>query len=171
MAALRDPEQRRLLWEAIQSPDNPTNTFRDIESYRFEDGLSEVHSRFRGRLVGEVAAELGLAPFDAVCVLAADSGLALALSSPELGGDEASWERRKEIWNDPHMLMGASDAGAHLDMFNTFALTTQLLGESVRERGIWPLEEGVRRITSMLADAFGLVGRGRIGDGSRRRTW
>ena len=73
---------------------------------------------------------------------------------------------RREIWNDPNVLMGASDAGAHLDMFNTFALTTQLLGEGVRDRGIWPLEEGVRQITSVLADAFGLKGRGRIEQGA-----
>jgi N-acyl-D-aspartate/D-glutamate deacylase len=60
------------------------------------------------------------------------------------------------------MLLGASDAGAHLDMLNTFALTTQLLSEGVRERGILSLEDGVRRITGVLADAFGLKGRGRI---------
>jgi N-acyl-D-aspartate/D-glutamate deacylase len=51
-------------------------------------------------------------------------------------------------------------------MINTFALTTQLLGEGVRRRGIWPLEEGVRQITSVLADAFGLKDRGRIQQGA-----
>ena len=35
-------------------------------------------------------------------------------------------------------------AGAHLDLLNTFALTTQFLGEGVRTRGLLPLEEGVR---------------------------
>ncbi len=62
----------------------------------------------------------------------------------------------------PYALIGASDAGAHLDSINTFAITTQLMGEAVRNRGIFTLEEGVRRITSHLADCFGLTGRGRI---------
>jgi N-acyl-D-aspartate/D-glutamate deacylase len=83
-----------------------------------------------------------------------------------MGADEASWKMREDVWNDPHMLIGASDAGAHLDMFNTFALTTQLLGTGVRERGVYSLERGVQRITGELADAFGLKDRGRIALGA-----
>ena len=63
-------------------------------------------------------------------------------------------------------LVGASDAGAHLDMLDTFAITTQLLGEGVRKRTLLSLEEGIRLITSAPADAFGLKGKGRIAAGA-----
>ena len=53
-----------------------------------------------------------------------------------------------------------------LDMFNTFALTTQLLGEAVRGRAIYSLERGVQRVTGEMADAFGLKDRGRIAVGA-----
>jgi N-acyl-D-aspartate/D-glutamate deacylase len=36
------------------------------------------------------------------------------------------------------------------------------MGEAVRQRGLFTVEEGVRRITSLPADIFGLTGRGRI---------
>jgi N-acyl-D-aspartate/D-glutamate deacylase len=47
-------------------------------------------------------------------------------------------------------------------MLNTFALSTQMLGEGVRERRLLSLEEAVRLLTSAQADAFGFKGRGRI---------
>jgi N-acyl-D-amino-acid deacylase len=36
----------------------------------------------------------------------------------------------------------------------------------VRERGIIPLEEAIRRMTSLPCDRFGLAGRGRIAEGN-----
>jgi len=62
-------------------------------------------------------------------------------------------------------MIGGSDAGAHLDMINTFAFSTQLLGEAVRVRGLLPLEEAVHRITGLPAQRFGLKDRGRIAPG------
>lgn len=50
------------------------------------------------------------------------------------GDDDESWRIRGEMWRDPRVLIGASDAGAHLDMIDTFDLPTQLLGPCVRER-------------------------------------
>ena len=37
----------------------------------------------------------------------------------------------------------------------------------VRDKGIMPLEEGVRRLTSLPADVFGTPGRGRLTPGSK----
>ena len=42
-------------------------------------------------------------------------------------------------------MIGASDAGAHLDMIDTFTCTTALLGPGVREHGLIPLEEAVHQ--------------------------
>ncbi len=63
------------------------------------------------------------------------------------------------------MLLGASDAGAHMDMLATFAYATMLLAEGVRERRLLRLEEAVRLLTDWPARHFGLRDRGRIAEG------
>jgi N-acyl-D-aspartate/D-glutamate deacylase len=73
---------------------------------------------------------------------------------------------RARVWRDEYCLIGGSDAGAHLDMINTFAITTQFLGDGVRKRSLMTLEEGVHRLTGHLADAFGLTDRGRLAVGA-----
>jgi N-acyl-D-aspartate/D-glutamate deacylase len=50
----------------------------------------------------------------------------------------------------------------HPRLFGTFP---RVLGRYVRERGILGLEEAVRRMTSLSADTFGLVERGRVREG------
>jgi len=59
--------------------------------------------------------------------------------------------------------------GEYLDSFDgqvaintAFMIGHSALRRCVRERGLSTLEEGVRRITGDLADAFGLKGRGRL---------
>jgi N-acyl-D-aspartate/D-glutamate deacylase len=42
----------------------------------------------------------------------------------------------------------------------------RVLGEYVRARGIIPLEEAIRRMTSLPCDRFGLAARGRIAEGN-----
>ena len=166
IAAMRDPEVRARLKAGAENPANPVQTFRDLDDYVIEGVASAGNAPCVGRRLGEIAAQRGTSAFDALFDLAVEEELELTFSGPAMGADEASWDLRKEVWNDPHMLLGASDAGAHVDMFNTFALTTQLLGEGVRTRGIYSLEQAVHRITGELADAFGLKDRGRIAPGA-----
>lgn len=166
IAAMQDPDYRARLKAGANNPDNPAQVLRGIENYRIEDVRSEANARWRGRTIGEYAEAVGLDPFDALFELAIAEDLWLTFSGPAMGTDDASWQMRKDVWDDEHVLLGGSDAGAHLDLFCTFALTTQLLGEAVRERGVLTLEDGVRRVTGELADAFGLKGRGRIAVGA-----
>ena len=70
-----------------------------------------------------------------------------------------------EIFTHPRSLIGLSDAGAHLTLFCEAGQTSRLLGHWVRERRALSLEDGVRRITSMPADLFGLRDRGRLAPG------
>ena len=51
---------------------------------------------------------------------------------PTMGDDPATWKIRGELWRDDRTVIGASDAGAHLDMIDTFAFSSQLLSEGVR---------------------------------------
>jgi N-acyl-D-aspartate/D-glutamate deacylase len=166
IAAMKDPQVRGRLREALESSHMTAAMPKDVGSFLIEQLNSQKNARWIGRHVREYAEEAGNHPFDALFDLAIEEDLSLSFSPPGIGDDEASWQLRGEVWKDPNCLIGASDAGAHLDQINTFAITTQLLGEAVRKRGMFTLEEGVRRITSHLADTFGLAARGRIAVGA-----
>jgi N-acyl-D-aspartate/D-glutamate deacylase len=166
IAAMADPEYRARLRAGANNPNNPAQALSGLERYVIEDVRSEKNARWRQRPLAELAAETGKDCFDALFDLAVEEELWMTFSGPEMGADEASWKLREEVWEDEGTLLGGSDAGAHLDMLNTFAITTQLLGQAVRERGVYSLERGVQRLTGELADAFGLTGRGRIAPGA-----
>jgi N-acyl-D-aspartate/D-glutamate deacylase len=119
-----------------------------------------------GRLIGEVAAELGCSPFDALMtvVLADELRTTFARSVPE--PTEADWNARLRVWRDPRAVIGASDAGAHLDMIAAFRYSTGFLQEAVRERGLLPLEEAIHRLTAAPALLYGLRDRGVLATGA-----
>src|SRR5690606_33288959 len=62
-------------------------------------------------------------------------------------------------------VVGASDAGAHMDSIDTFAFTTSLLAKGVREHGVISLEEAVQQLTQKPAQLFGLKQRGELREG------
>ncbi|MFP6610492.1 MAG: amidohydrolase family protein, partial [Deltaproteobacteria bacterium] len=81
------------------------------------------------------------------------------------GDDEDSWKLRAEVWQDERVVVGGSDAGAHLDMIDTFACATTLLGPGRRDRGLIGLEDAVHQLTDVPARLYGLKGRGRLAEG------
>jgi N-acyl-D-aspartate/D-glutamate deacylase len=131
------------------------------------EGLSLPHNtRWNRQRLGDCASAMGKDPLDVLFDFAVEENLAVSFSRAAESVDERSWEIRRELWRDPRCLIGGSDAGAHLDMLNSFAFSTQLLGEGVRRRKLLTLEEAVHRITGLPADRFGLIGRGRIALGA-----
>ena len=62
-------------------------------------------------------------------------------------------------------IMGLGDGGAHVGFILDAGYPTWLLTYWGRERGRWPVEELIRRLTSDTADAAGLGDRGRIAVG------
>jgi N-acyl-D-aspartate/D-glutamate deacylase len=164
IAAMRDPEIRAKLRECAETA--PQAILKNIGKFQIDDVRSERNMRWKGRLVEDYAREIGLDPFDALFELAIEEDLWLSFSNSVIASDEESWDMRGRVWRDEYSLIGASDAGAHLDLLNTFARTTQLLGEGVRERQVLSLEEGVRKLTGDLAEAFGLKDRGRLVPGA-----
>jgi N-acyl-D-aspartate/D-glutamate deacylase len=62
-------------------------------------------------------------------------------------------------------VVGASDAGAHLDMIDTFAFSTVLLGNA-RQRELVTVEEAVRLLTDVPAKLYGLKDRGQLREGA-----
>ena len=73
-----------------------------------------------------------------------------------------SWELRRSMWENPHVMIGGSDAGAHLDRMFGAGYTTQFLADTIRGRRLVGLERAVQLITDVPARLFGLRDRGRI---------
>jgi N-acyl-D-amino-acid deacylase len=66
----------------------------------------------------------------------------------------------------PAGVVALSDAGAHLMYLCDAGFGLYLLGHWVRERGLFDLPEGVRRLTSHQAGLYGIPDRGRIETGA-----
>jgi len=164
---LRDPAVRRQLAEDLASmaPDAAMKVMGDFAGHTVIARPEAAKGLHEGRRVGEIAGELGKTPLDTVLDIAIEDGLE-TIFRPDMGGhDRASWELRGEVWADDRTLVGASDAGAHLDLIDSFAFSTTVLQEGVREQGVIGLEAAVQKITSRPAAYFGLVDRGELREG------
>jgi N-acyl-D-aspartate/D-glutamate deacylase len=167
-ARLADPAYRRRLDAGAKS--EGAGLLRGIarwERMRIEETFAEANAAWRGRTVGEVAEATGQDPFDAMIAVAIADDLRTSFMPPSSGDRPEDWQARGRAWRDDRTVVGASDAGAHLDMIDTFALSTQVLGNGVRRHGVVSLEEGVRQLTDVPARLYGLRERGRLAPGWR----
>ncbi|MEE3328703.1 MAG: amidohydrolase family protein [Myxococcota bacterium] len=166
MKTLRDPKAREKLdRDARGDGTGPLAQLANWAHMRVDETFESKNARLQGRTIGEIAQEAGTTPFDAMLDLSLSEGLRTSFMPPTSGDDAESWAARARSWVDDRTVIGASDAGAHLDLIDTFAFSTQLLGKGVRERGLLSFEEGIRQLTDVPARLYGLKGRGRIREG------
>lgn len=163
---LRDPV-RRAEWDRLaQSTSGPTRSIGNWAGYRLLQVFSDRWRPYEGRIVGDVARELGVDPWDLLADIVVDDDLRTVIANQDRGQDDATWARRVEVWRDPRAIVGASDAGAHLDMIDSFSFSTTLLARAVRERSLMPVEEAVHHLTQRPAELYGLVDRGVVRAGA-----
>jgi N-acyl-D-amino-acid deacylase len=118
------------------------------------------HARLEQRTIAEIAQEAGgRDPLDTMLDLAIAEDLKTVFTAQLLNSDEEAVGR---MLNDPNSIVSLSDAGAHLTFFNDAGFGLHLLGHWARDRGVMPMEEAVRRLTSHPAAVLGLEGRGLI---------
>jgi N-acyl-D-aspartate/D-glutamate deacylase len=82
--------------------------------------------------------------------------------TPTLGRTDEGWAARVAVWKDSRVMLGGSDAGAHLDLMCHANYPTRVLGEVVRGRDLLAVEEAVAMMTDRPARHYGLRERGRI---------
>lgn len=165
LALFRDKAARDRLNEQAQAPGNPMAGITHWGSKVIFDVVAPENKQYEGRLVGEIAKEQGCDPWDVLVDIAlADELLTSFGIVPQPETDE-DWKARLQVWRDGRAVIGASDAGAHLDLLASFNYATVLLGEAVRERSLLPLEEAIHLLTDVPARLYGLRERGRIEEG------
>jgi N-acyl-D-aspartate/D-glutamate deacylase len=122
-----------------------------------------------GRTIASLAAERGVDPVDILIDVVLPDRLPLAMVFPslipELGTTAEGWKVRQRVWDDDRVFFGGSDAGAHVDLMCHANYPTVVLGEMVRERGLFTLERAIHKMTDHPARLYGLRGRGRIAEG------
>jgi N-acyl-D-aspartate/D-glutamate deacylase len=165
-AAIADPARRRVLREgAEKAAKRAMGVLSDF-------GLMEVAdagSPWVGQSLGEVAAARGTDVIDVLIDVVLPDKLTLyaVLPSltPSLGRSDEGWRVRTSVWRDPRVMLGGSDAGAHVDLMCHANYPTVVLGEVVRRRQLLRLEEAVQMMTDRPARHYGLRHRGRIEPG------
>ena len=120
------------------------------------------HRELEQQSIAALARRQGKDPLDTLLDLALDEELGTVFTAQLLNSDDSAVAR---LLNHPHSLISLSDAGAHLTFFNDAGFGLHLLGHWVRDRGVMPLSEAVRRLTQQSAQIFGLHGRGALREG------
>ena len=123
------------------------------------------NKQWEGKTVAEIAKARGVDDFDALCDIVVADDLMTGFGFPIRPDDDETWEIRMKVWRDGRAVIGASDAGAHLDFLATFNYSTVLLGGPVRERGLMPIEEAINLLTDVPARLYGLTERGQLQPG------
>jgi N-acyl-D-aspartate/D-glutamate deacylase len=155
--AYLDPAWRaRAAADLEHSPMKPRwATFKVDESDRFPE--------LQGRRVTDIADERGCGPLDVLCEIAVAEDLATRFRA-YIANDDV--DAVSTLLTADHVILGLSDAGAHVDQLCDAPLATDLLGKWVRERGLMPVERAVRKLTGEPADMFGFVRRGYLREGN-----
>lgn len=164
---LADPAVRRHL--AARAASDEAGVLRRLTrwaDYVIGDTFASANAGLRGRRVSEIAAETGREPFDVLCDVVCADELRTVLWPSATDNDPASWELRRRVWEDPRVLLGGSDAGAHLDRMCGAPYPTRFLGDMLRGRRLLPLERAVQLLTDAPARLFGLRDRGRVAPGA-----
>ena len=137
----------------------------DFGRYVIGDTYSAANEGLSGRVVRDIAAERGQDPFHCLVEICAADELRTVLWPMPTDNDPDSWALRQRTWRHEDVLLGGSDAGAHLDRMCGAPYTTRFLGDCLRGRKLVPLEQAVKMLTDDPAQLFGLRDRGRIQEG------
>jgi N-acyl-D-aspartate/D-glutamate deacylase len=160
---LRDPVVRSEMMDHAAS--YPLGRLANFAEYLIGDVYSPENEQYRGRKVADIAAQQGEDPFATIVEIAASDRLRTVLWPIPQHDSDADWALRRELWSLEDVMIGGSDAGAHLDRMLGSAYPTRFLADAIRGRQLVPLERAVQLMTDVPARLFGLRDRGRLETG------
>ena len=150
----RQPAFRAAFRQELTQPRLASNSFEKIEVW---DVATPALKQFAKTPLAQVAKTQGKDPVDGLFDLAIADRL-----QTEFVMEIYYEEGVGRLMADPRTIIGVSDAGAHVDMVCDAGYCTFLLGHWVREKRAVSLERAVARLTSEIADVWGINDRGRL---------
>jgi len=166
IAKLREPDARAEMLRNANSKE--AGVFRRLANfgrYVIGDTYSAANEGLTGRVVKDIAEERGQESFECLVEICAADELRTVLWPMPSDNDPASWALRAETWQHEDVLLGGSDAGAHLDRMCGAPYTTRFIGDCLRGRKLVGLEQAVKMLTDDPARLFGLRERGQLREG------
>jgi N-acyl-D-aspartate/D-glutamate deacylase len=160
-----DREALAKLDERSQSDENPLRMLANWSNLRIHAVVAPENEQYQGQMVGDIAEAEGRSAWDVLTSIARADELNTSFGTVPAQDTDDDWKARIQVWRDRRALIGASDAGAHLDLLASFNYATEVLGKAVRQRQLLPMEEAINLITDTPAQLYGLKERGRIADG------
>ncbi|MGH7851795.1 MAG: N-acyl-D-amino-acid deacylase family protein [Candidatus Binatia bacterium] len=154
---LRDPQTRTELAKAT-TEGKPISFSRRWDSISIKKVARVENRSLEGKNIDELARSQSKSPIDVFLDLALAEDLETTFEDSATQGDI---QAVKEIFSSPHVLLGQSDAGAHVANANPgFGYSTIMLAHWVRRRQIMSLEDAIKKLTFLPASLFGLRDRG-----------
>ncbi|HVN51299.1 MAG TPA: amidohydrolase family protein, partial [Acidimicrobiales bacterium] len=159
LTVLRDPVSRMQLIE--DGRDQPADEFFS-GVYVLDDAHLDYRHDPDNTLLAH-ALRRGVTPVEAFIDLSLASNGRVLLNYPFLN---QRLDAVEEMLGDPNVVMGLADAGAHVGQIMDASQPTFFLTQWVRERGLFSVQEAVRRLTSDTAALFGITDRGALRPGA-----
>lgn len=161
VAALDDPNTVAAL---VRDAEHDTGYFAKVPLHWLGDGDTPNYLWSDETLVANIAAEAGETPAETFLRMSRERGghalFVLQLFNPNLRAVEA-------LISKGYVLPGLGDAGAHVGQVMDAGWCSFVLSHWVREAGLFPVEEAVRRMSSAPAGVIGATDRGRLEPGLR----
>ena len=166
MEKLRDPAV--VTWLENQAALPEAGVFSRLtgwDNYLIGDTYSAANDGLKGRTVGDIARERGKRAFHTIVEICLEDELRTVLWPLPTDDDPESWRLRTRAWEHEAIMIGGSDAGAHLDRMAGAPYTTAWLDDCLHGRKLTTLENAIHHMTDVPARLFGFRDRGRIEEG------
>ena len=157
-AKLADPERRA----ALRSQESRTAT-GPLANVVVIGPKTEPYKKYLDHTVGQIAEAEGKHPVDAMLDMAVAENLATEFFAAP---PNVSLVHLKEIVDNPYVLFGVSDGGAHTKFLTAGRYPTETLIKIVREHGMLSLEEAHWRLSALPAMVAGFQDRGVLKPGA-----
>lgn len=165
MEKLRDPEFRAELKRNAEVGEGVIQRLARWDRLMVAETFSDQNEGYKGRKIADIAEEEGRDSFDVFIDMALADGLRTSFMPVMLEETEEVYKARAALIEDSRTVVGASDAGAHLDMIDSAMFTTRFLANVVRKYKAMTIEQAVRHVTIEPAKLVGIRDRGLLREG------
>ncbi len=162
LAIIGSEDFRNRFRDELEKPQSGKIFYGDWRRVEVAMATTPAHRALEGETIETIAGREGRDPVDVMFDLAVDERLGTTFNAALLNADEAAVEG---LLRHDAGLISLSDAGAHLCYLCDAGYGLHLLGHWVRDKGVFGLEDGIRRVTSLPARLYGIPDRGEIAPG------
>jgi N-acyl-D-aspartate/D-glutamate deacylase len=159
--AFADPATRQKMRDDMAEP-RPVSFHRNWSRVFVEKVAKVENQNYLGKSVAEIATSRNCDALDTFLDLCLEEDLQTTFETTNRGFNP---EAMSTIMKSPYVIIGTSDAGAHVQFGADFGYCTTLLGMWVRDRQMISMEQAVHKLTFHVASVYGIEGRGLLRQG------